>query len=92
MKRLTASDLEIATLGPCRFQSPLCAKGRTFAEDPIRIEMSRHVRQENRDDYEATFEEAGPRREIFFDPAETTAAFVTCGGLSPGLNNVIRSG
>ena len=92
MNRLTASDLDIATLGPCRFQSPLCAKGRTFAEDPIRIEMSRHVRQENRDDYEATFEEAGPRREIFFDPAETTAAFVTCGGLSPGLNNVIRSG
>ena len=38
-----------------------------------------------------TFEQAGPRRKIFFDPQSTTAAVVTCGGLSPGLNNVIRS-
>jgi 6-phosphofructokinase 1 len=38
-----------------------------------------------------SFEEAGPRKKIFFDPAATTAAIVTCGGLSPGLNNVIRS-
>jgi 6-phosphofructokinase 1 len=34
---------------------------------------------------------AGPRQRIFFRPDETTAAIVTCGGLSPGLNNVIRS-
>ena len=33
---------------------------------------------------------AGPRREIFFDPAEVTAAVVTCGGLCPGINNVVR--
>jgi 6-phosphofructokinase 1 len=38
-----------------------------------------------------TLEEAGPRHKIFFDPATTTAAVVTCGGLSPGLNNVIRA-
>ena len=35
-------------------------------------------------------EEAGPREKIYFDPSQTTAAIVTCGGLSPGLNNVIR--
>jgi len=33
---------------------------------------------------------AGPRRELHFDPKEVTAAIVTCGGLCPGLNNVIR--
>ena len=38
-----------------------------------------------------TLEEAGPRQRIFFEPERTTAAIVTCGGLSPGLNNVIRS-
>ena len=38
-----------------------------------------------------TFEKAGPREHIFFDPAHTRAAMVTCGGLSPGLNNVLRS-
>jgi len=37
------------------------------------------------------FEKAGPRERLFFDPARTRAAIVTCGGLCPGLNNVIRS-
>ena len=37
-----------------------------------------------------TFEVAGPRERIFFDPAKTTAGIVTCGGLCPGLNDVLR--
>ncbi len=40
---------------------------------------------------ERWFEMAGPRQQIFFDPARTKAAIVTCGGLCPGLNDVIRS-
>ena len=40
---------------------------------------------------ERLFEMAGPREKIFFDPAKTRAAIVTCGGLCPGLNDVIRS-
>ena len=36
-------------------------------------------------------EKAGPRKKIFFDPKKTKAAIVTCGGLCPGINNVIRS-
>lgn len=39
----------------------------------------------------AAVEKAGPRKKIFFDPSKTTAAIVTCGGLCPGINNVIRS-
>ncbi len=35
-------------------------------------------------------DKAGPRQEIFFDSKQTTAAIVTCGGLCPGINNVIR--
>ena len=35
-------------------------------------------------------EKAGPRQNLHFDPAKTTAAVVTCGGLCPGINNVIR--
>jgi 6-phosphofructokinase 1 len=38
-----------------------------------------------------SFEKAGPHENIFFEPAKTKAAIVTCGGLCPGLNNVIRS-
>ncbi len=37
------------------------------------------------------FELAGPRKKLFFDAKETRAGIVTCGGLCPGLNNVIRS-
>jgi len=36
-------------------------------------------------------EQAGPRRQIYFDPGKTRAAIVTCGGLCPGLNDVIRA-
>lgn len=32
---------------------------------------------------------AGARETIYFDPAEVTAAIVTCGGLCPGLNDVV---
>lgn len=48
------------------------------------------------DDYQAhqgftSFESAGPRRKLFFEPGRTRAAIVTCGGLCPGLNNVIQA-
>jgi 6-phosphofructokinase 1 len=88
----TQRDLMVPTLGPCNFESPLEAKGRTFADESIRVRVKRHVGGEASEADALSFEEAGPRRKLFFDPAQTTAAFVTCGGLSPGLNNVIRSG
>ena len=37
------------------------------------------------------FQKAGPREKIYFDPSKVRAAIVTCGGLCPGINNVIRS-
>ncbi len=37
------------------------------------------------------FQLAGPRRKIYFDPSKLKCALVTCGGLCPGLNNIIRS-
>ncbi|KAF9599456.1 hypothetical protein IFM89_038550 [Coptis chinensis] len=33
---------------------------------------------------------AGPREKIYFKPEEVNAAILTCGGLCPGLNDVIR--
>ncbi len=38
-----------------------------------------------------SFERTGPKETIFFEPAKTKVAIVTCGGLCPGLNNVIRA-
>ena len=34
---------------------------------------------------------AGPRKKIYFDPSRTRAGVVTCGGLCPGFNDVIRA-
>ena len=88
----TQADLEVPVLGPARFDSPLRAKGRHFPDPALRV---RFQAREGTDDLVGdglVFEKAGPRERLFFDPAQTTAAFVTCGGLAPGLNNTIRSG
>ncbi len=36
-------------------------------------------------------ETAGPRETLYFDPSTLACGIVTCGGLCPGLNDVIRS-
>ncbi|MFW5737758.1 MAG: ATP-dependent 6-phosphofructokinase, partial [Spirochaetota bacterium] len=36
-------------------------------------------------------QKAGPRERIFFSPSHVHAGIVTCGGLCPGLNDVIRA-
>jgi|TARA_B100000315_G_scaffold98904_2_gene90965 6-phosphofructokinase 1 len=39
----------------------------------------------------SSFERAGPRSKIYFDPSKLRCGLVTCGGLCPGLNDIIRS-
>ena len=93
---LTPEDTRIRTLGPCEVPSPLrLSEGHgdgmahfVFDERmPYRVER----RQDQGDSDEVLFEKAGPRGRLFFEPSTTRAAIVTCGGLCPGLNNVIRS-
>ncbi len=48
------------------------------------------VRKFNDNGFSNAFMRGGPRRHMHFDPATVKAAIVTCGGLCPGLNNVIR--
>jgi 6-phosphofructokinase 1 len=89
---LTADELQIQTLGKCTIQSPLLRlKNVGFMPDSIRVCYQHKCGPGIEPHPELSFEEAGPREHIYFDPAETTAALVTCGGLSPGLNNVIRA-
>ena len=90
--KLTADDLKIKTLGRCTFASPLARlRDPGFIPDSSRI-LYQHKCGPGVDCMDdISFEESGPREWIYFDPASTTAAVVTCGGLSPGLNNVIRS-
>ncbi len=87
---------QVETLGECSIESPLklpVSSGAGMAgyvSDSVRI----HARiecQEDSSESPVTLEKAGPRAKIYFRPGYTRAAIVTCGGLSPGLNNVIRS-
>mmetsp|Transcript_137 Transcript_137/g.212 ORF Transcript_137/g.212 Transcript_137/m.212 type:complete len:509 (+) Transcript_137:121-1647(+) len=48
------------------------------------------IREKGTPKESAAYVRAGPRKTLFFDPEYSSAGIVTCGGLCPGLNNVIR--
>lgn len=48
------------------------------------------VRKLGQKPYSKAYIRAGPRDELHFHPDKVNAAIVTCGGLCPGLNNVVR--
>lgn len=93
-------ELEVQTLGPCRVDSPLAAR------IAARESSAHSVEEDDRVLFDIAASRAGdrglpvgelpgfepgvPRRKIYFDPAKTRVGIVTCGGLCPGLNNVIR--
>jgi 6-phosphofructokinase 1 len=90
---LKGSDFEIQSLGECRIPSPMPATN--FVSDDERvlyhgtlIEIQRCL---DSGQQPPAFEMAGPRERIFFDPSKLKCGIVTCGGLCPGLNDVIRS-
>jgi 6-phosphofructokinase 1 len=95
--RLTPEQFRVSTLGPCTVPSPLGLSTHVgdglahFVPDQTRVLYK--IAGETPEDFnlDLFLERAGPREHIYFDPARTRAAVVTCGGLSPGVNNVIRS-
>jgi 6-phosphofructokinase 1 len=79
--------IPIPALGEARYTSPLEYAVQEDVSIPGEIEWVKGRAPED----PMLFEQAGPRRKLFFDPAKTRAGIVTCGGLCPGLNHVIRS-
>ena len=88
-------DLAIETLGAPTFDSPLAKGKRHFVDDDEKILVYSHSdnTRASGDSHRQppTFERAGPRRKIFFNPKKLNCGIVTCGGLCPGLNDVIRT-
>jgi 6-phosphofructokinase 1 len=94
-------NFEINSLGESTVKSPIGLgydKGDgiyNYVKDDERIIYDRSLESfiKHRDEgsLPLSFEKAGPREFIFFEPAKTKIGIVTCGGLCPGLNNVIRS-
>ncbi len=94
-------DLIIDTLGTAKITSPLKLSTvygdsiANYVDDTASVLFS-HDKKEVLESIDAkkpllAFEKAGPRQKIFFDPSKLKVGVVTCGGLCPGINNVIRS-
>src|SRR5215467_12601977 len=79
--------MNIPVLGAAQFPSPL----KRWADELERIPATILRTVDTRPEDVLLFELAGARKNLFFDPSETRAGVVTCGGLCPGLNDVIRS-
>lgn len=86
-------NFQIETLGACQYSNPLALKHSLYRSDSERLAKQPEFdadQQEIPFKLDASFELSGPRENIFFQADKATAAIVTCGGLCPGLNAVIR--
>ena len=98
---LKEEDLKIDSLGPPGISSPLGLSTvygdliANYVDDKATViiphDKNDIVRRIKNGEKILAFEKAGPREKIYFDPSKIKAAIVTCGGLCPGINNVIRS-
>lgn len=86
---------QIAMLGPALIPNPMGPAAHVkYIDDEQRMLVDPHLgpvleaTREGR--LPPSFEIAGPRRQIYFDPTDVRVAIVTCGGLCPGINAVIR--
>lgn len=95
-------DFTVENLGPCKVPSPIqlsksygdfmanYVKDNEFVR--YNIDVYDDVLQTESDAYNNNLiEKAGPREFIYFNPKHVNAGICTCGGLCPGLNDVIRS-
>jgi 6-phosphofructokinase 1 len=86
-------DTSVKSLGEAKISSPIRAS--EWVVDKERVLYSLSVgdleRELNSGCKPLSFVKAGPRKNIYFDVSKLKCAIVTCGGLCPGLNNVIRS-
>ena len=98
--QFNAIDTTIPTIGPAKIPSPIKRDneypgGRRFItdDDKVVIDVNLNNLMANVEAGQAlsSFELAGPRRKIYFDPSKLRCALVTCGGLCPGLNDIIRA-
>ncbi len=85
-------EFTVRSIGECSVPSPL--RIPTFRGDNERVLADPTIKACEQcrgcDETPPSFELAGPREKIFYDPTTVRAGIVTCGGLCPGLNDVIH--
>ncbi|MFZ2636420.1 MAG: ATP-dependent 6-phosphofructokinase [Rectinemataceae bacterium] len=94
-------DFSVRTLGECSIPSPIRLSGSgvkgdrsaDYVSDAQKILYdldAAHYGRPGQPDGSGVIECAGPRRFVYFNPRHVRAGILTCGGLCPGLNDVIR--
>ncbi len=93
-------ETRILTLGRASIPSPvkrdpnISAEERFVADDEgvmLDVTLSNFKAAMRAGKPTASFELAGPRQNIYFDPSKLRCGIVTCGGLCPGINDIVRS-
>ncbi|MGA2547132.1 MAG: ATP-dependent 6-phosphofructokinase [Rectinemataceae bacterium] len=92
-------DFSVSVLGKCGIPSPILLStkmGDSLAnyvsdDEFVRYDVDAREGDQGSLGRSRLFEKAGPRQQIFFSPSHVHAGIVTCGGLCPGINDVIRA-
>ena len=88
---------KIETIGEAKISSPIQMSVNEgdgladYVEDTDKIYLNIDHKGRKNEEEEEVLELAGPRKKIYFNPSRVRVAICTCGGICPGLNNVIRS-
>lgn len=92
-------DFKISRIGEAKIPSPIKLSKKygdyiaNYVQDKEAIQYDIHIdMDEPAEDLRVygIIEKAGPREKIYFNPRHVHAGILTCGGLCPGLNDVIR--
>ena len=92
-------DFSIEELGKCNIKSPI-ALSKVYGDllasyvhehTFVRLDATVKLGKQEPVERKQVFEPAGPRQMIYFSPQHVHAGIVSCGGLCPGINDVIRA-
>ena len=95
-------DFTVDELGPCKVNSPIqlskshgdMIANYVYDDEFVRynVDVFGDISKEEEEQHKKNLiEKAGPRELIYFNPKHVNAGICTCGGLCPGLNDVIRA-
>ncbi len=81
--------LKVERLGEAKIKSPCF--GMALSNERIDLDVGLGLQNDYDNLQRYSLELAGPRKKIYFDPQKMRVAIVTCGGICPGINSVIKS-
>lgn len=93
---VTPEQTRVRSLGAAKIANPMLAVDKGFGgcvSENRRVLMDPFPSEQPADSCMLLpdFEMAGPRDHIYFDPSKLKTAIVTCGGMCPGINSLVRA-